>query len=382
MKSIAITHRGCERFCAEEIKEIIPGAKNLKQEETAVIFEADAEDVLKFCYMSQSAIHIFELLSSFSFKTEEDIEKEVKKAKIPDYKFGDFNVGCIRIGEHDFSSQEIKEDVSAAIIELTDKRVNLNNAQINFFAYVYNNKCYFGVDLCGFDLSKRQYRIFTHRDAIKATVAYCMIRASGYTGKETLLDPFCGGGTFAAEAALYASKFSVNYYNKDKFAFRKLNLLGDYGKEHGSYRDCTEFFAAIDKYADKDKKLKIISYDSQFGYVSSAQKNAKIAGINKLIDFGKVEIKWLDTKYEKEAIDIIVSYPPFAKKDNQKVIEKVYKEFFYQAEFILSKKGRIVLASQSPDLLKKYAKEYKFKLLDEFSVWQGRMELVVLVFGK
>jgi len=63
MKSIAITHRGCERFCAEEIKEIIPGAKNLKQEETAVIFEADAEDVLKFCYMSQSAIHIFELLS-------------------------------------------------------------------------------------------------------------------------------------------------------------------------------------------------------------------------------------------------------------------------------------------------------------------------------
>ena len=73
-----------------------------------------------------------------------------------------------------------------------------------------------------------------------------------------------------------------------------------------------------------------------------------------------------------------------SKNKNEKDIEKLYNEFFYQAEFILNDKSKIVLITNvnSLGLLKKAAEKNKFKITEKRNVMHGKEEKVVVVFGK
>ena len=62
-----------------------------------------------------------------------------------------------------------------------------------------------------------------------------------------------------------------------------------------------------------------------FKYVDFLKKNAKIAGVDKHINFSRVELEWLDIKFKKESIDRIITNPPISKNAN---LDKVYNEFF------------------------------------------------------
>ncbi|MFC1800819.1 Rossmann-like fold-containing protein, partial [Nanoarchaeota archaeon] len=122
----------------------------------------------------------------------------------------------------------------------------------------------------------------------------------------------------------------------------------------------------------------VLAYDSQMRNVESAKKNAKIAGVNKLITFSKMDAEWLDTKLDKKSVDKIVTNLPRIGKESIKFISKLYKEFFYQAEFILKDDGLIVCITNNTEVLKKYADEYKFKVKSENEILSGQLKIVVL----
>ena len=72
-----------------------------------------------------------------------------------------------------------------------------------------------GILINPFDLSKREYRVFAHSADIKGTLAYALLRISGYNPvKHFLFDPFTRSGTIAIEAALFGSGLPANYYRK------------------------------------------------------------------------------------------------------------------------------------------------------------------------
>lgn len=247
-----------------------------------------------------------------------------------------------------------------------------------------------GVQLNPFDLAKREYAIFGNSGGISGSLAYLLLRASGYSGKELLFDPFTRTGAIAIEAALFSSGFPVNHYRRDSLAsaFSRAQQF--------SGVDFSEFFstagknsAAAAKKRLKGAKPKILSSSPSMQNVRFAEKNAKIAGVNKLIRFSRLDIEWLDAKLDEHEIDVVVSYPPqfsstsgndqFAAAENKK-LARLYKDFFYQADFFLSKKGEIVL------LLKKgsygeitaAAAAHKFtgKLLRSFRLGSEEFELV------
>ena len=359
MKGLAITHKGIEDIAALEVKELIKCKSEIK--DTVVFFEFNKEeDLFKLCYLGQRFAKVIELYDHFEFndkkKILENIKKIKKKIKI-DKKYKTFRVNCKRIGEHDFSSHEIEEEVGSLI----DLKCDLNNPDIIFYAYIYGNMCYFGVDVCGLDLSKRDYKIFSLANSLKGTIAYSLVRISGYKEGEVLLDPFCGSGEIPIEAARFVSGFPTKYYEKNKIRF--------------------DNFGSIDKKIKKKIKGKICCFDVTQRNVKSAEKNSKIAGVNKLLTFSRTDTDFLELKFKDNVDVIIAQVPSLSKYSDKKDIEKKYDEFFYQAEYILKKEGRIVVISDKTDLLKEKAKKYKFKVDNERSVWSGKMEFKVLVFG-
>ncbi|MFO8016369.1 MAG: THUMP domain-containing protein [Candidatus Woesearchaeota archaeon] len=382
MKAIAITNPGIEEVAALEIRELIgKKAKSISSGESVVHFDAeDYHALCILCYRTQSLARVLLLLESFEFSSIDDIGSIAKnmagggfrKLLTADTRF---RVRCRREGNQDFSGRDV-EDVIGKHIE---GRVDLDSPEITIYAYIHGNKCHIGIDFAGFDLSKRHYRVFTHKDSLKATVAYALVRLSGYEGKGSLLDPFCTTGTIPIEAALYACWFPVNHYRKENLAFLRFSFI-----DRESVMNILE---EEDRKIDHDKNTDIKGYDAMLAYVKASQKNAKIAGINKKVQFGKAEISWMDTKADKEQVDkVVTSLPPMprkgSRKEGKKRIESIYRDFFYQCEFILNSKGRITITADSPEVMRKHAEDYGFTIEKEITAMQGKKQLNIFVIRK
>ncbi len=370
MKAFAITHPGTEDIAAVEVQELTDSAAELR--EAAVLFEIKKpEELCSFCYYAQSIIKAGLLFTEFNAspgleETFSKIKPALEDSHLLEWlKRGrSFKSECRREGEHNFSSVDLSSRIAAFISKTTGLPSDFKNPDIILFAYVRKDRGYFGVDFSGIDLSKRDYKVFAHPASLKGTIAYSLLRISGYKKNETILDPFAKSGVIPIEAAMFSSGTSVNKYRLDLLAFSK--LVGFIPKEKAAKAGA-----------------KIIGADSQIRNLKAAEKNAKIAGVKKLIAFSRIDIEWLDTKFKKGEIDKIVTCPPsVSKRADPKEMEKLYNEFFYQSEYILSKTGKMALLTKSPDQIKAAAQKHKFALESERVVWSGKEALQALVFKK
>ncbi|MFH1589961.1 MAG: hypothetical protein ABIB43_05325 [archaeon] len=372
MKGMAIVDKGLEDVAIEEINEKIKSKG--KKAEYSIIFDiAKEEDLCKLAYTSQSVRRIMLLLKEFKVeknlkKSISQFQKDVKKDLLKKYISKNAKIECERIGEHDFNSVDFAREVSKILHE-QGFEVSRTENEITFYIYINGNKGYLSLDFSGKDLSKREYRVFTKPGSLKGTLAYALVRIAHYKPGEIILDPYCESGVVPIEATLMAINKPVHFYKKD-FAFKQIN------------KKFEKVFKEQDKKIKKKEKG-INALDKTLGNVNSAKKNAKIAGVDKIINFSKADIEWLDTKFDKESVDkVITKLPAESKRFAKNKVELIYKELFYQLEFILKKNGTAVICTMKNELLKQIASEKKFKTMTEQTIFSGQQEFTVTTFQK
>jgi len=359
MKALVLTHVGLEDVSAKEIQSLI-SCSDLKTAPGRVFLTCNSEqDLVDLCYLGRTFSKVVLLLSEFEVSGFPSLDFEVP------FLQESFNVICERKGEHDFTSQDIAGSLLKSISEKHKVTVDRKYADTTYFVLIDHNLGYFGVDFSGGDLGRRDYRIFLGMDSLKGSFAAGVLFIAGYKPDHFLLDPFSRYGVTSIEAALLATNNSPHKFDKEKFAFAKLPI------EYELIDDPKKFTG------------KIISMDDNFKHVSASKKNAKIAGINKSINFSRTDLKWLDAKFGKHFMDRIITYPTQFRKDNANAAEKTYHQLFYQADFILKKDGKICLVMRHHiNIVKQKAEEFKFKLESERKVLQGKEEFSVLLFSK
>ncbi len=361
---LGTTFKGFEKSAVLEVREIL--GKKAAPFTAGVVFSATDKEIAEICYKTQSLKKVIKLFGEFSFNSLDEIKKNCTELKIDLKLFAKktFRVDCERQGNHEFTSQEVAAAIGQIILQLQPKTsVDLTNPELIVACSIQDNHCYLGIDFAGFDLSKREYKIYSQAHMLNAGFAYCALRFAGYSGKEVLLDPLCGVGIIPLEAALYSAKISPRFHQKELFAFHNIMKI-----------DLSKF----DK--EKEQKLQITGYDANLRNVEAAKKQAKLAGI-KRVNFARADVEWIDTKAEEKSVDFVVAQAPvegraLAEKD----VEKMYKELFYQLEFIMKDKGKIVFICQKTAVLKK-SLEY-FTITDEHTAWQGEQEYTILTLKK
>ncbi|MBN2421299.1 hypothetical protein JXB27_03410, partial [Candidatus Woesearchaeota archaeon] len=354
---------GLEKYAASEIEELLK--VKTKTEDSVVLFECTKEKLAYLCYKSQSLIKVCSLIEKIELNSVSDLKKiktDFKKI-IPKNKT--FRVKFARMNS-DFVSQEIEPALADAMFEESSREVDLENPDYVVYCYVCGNNAYIGIDYAGFDLGKRDYRIFANPKSLHANISYILLRIAGFEVGKSLIDPFCMSGETGIEAALYLSGKSPYHFSKNKFAFSKFMKFN---------------FDNVDKKAKSKIKGRIVLSSPKMSDVRAAQKNAKIAGVEKMIEFTRQDVEWLDLKINKGAIDCLVSHIPCPSTNlTEKDLKRDYDDLFFQIKHVLSKKGKAVVMGKNLSYLKSLAKDVKLK--EEIKFFNGKEPMEIAVFEK
>lgn len=169
------------------------------------------------------------------------------------------------------------------------------------------------IDSSGTGLHRRGYRIRTVAAPIKETLASALVQLSFYRPERLLVDPLCGSGTIAIEAAMLARNIAPGL--DSDHASRHWKRIG----EEIWQEEKKAAFEAIDYDAD----LRITASDIDKRAVEAARENALEAGVDDAINFKIAPLSKLRASEER---GIIVSNPPYGERiGDAKALSEIYR---------------------------------------------------------
>ncbi|MBI3242788.1 MAG: class I SAM-dependent RNA methyltransferase [Chloroflexi bacterium] len=175
-----------------------------------------------------------------------------------------------------------------------------------------HDHCIVSLNSSGAHLHQRGYRLQTAKAPLRETLAAALLLHANYNPAQPLLDPFCGSGTFAIEAALMARNVAPGLNRR--FAFIDwLNFdTQEWGEQLRNAR------AAIN-----DSAPIIIASDRDEGAIAAAQANAKRAGAADSIQFSVRPISAIEPP---PAPGLLISNLPYGERVGSDV-RSLYAQF-------------------------------------------------------
>ena len=167
----------------------------------------------------------------------------------------------------------------------------------------FRNKVWIYLNTSGRKLSDRGYRKNPHTAPLRETLASAILMASDYTGKEVFLNPMCGSGTLAIEAALLA-KGCYPQIHRDNFCFK--HLQGYKEEYYTRYREETGKSKAVAGFP------RIIATDHDLNALRAAQLNARTAGVEDMIEFK--ECDFADSPVPENRKGVIIMNPEYGRR--------------------------------------------------------------------
>lgn len=173
-----------------------------------------------------------------------------------------------------------------------------------------DNKVTISVDTSGESLHKRGHKEAVGKAPMRETLAALMLRECGYDGREPVLDPMCGSGTFLIEAAEIATGL---YPGRSRdFAFQQLATYND--ARWQDLRRVGETHAP---------KQHFFGSDRDAGAIRMATANAERAGVGDHITFENLNAA--DIQRPEGPPGLIICNPPYGGRiGNQNMLYGVY----------------------------------------------------------
>jgi putative N6-adenine-specific DNA methylase len=317
MKDLTITVKtlyGFEDILTEELGEL--GYTNVEKGNRSVQLKGQWKDVYRINYLSRLSISVLVEIESFYIHNEEDLYKQAKKIDWTSYFDVDktFSVkGAVfsRIFNHtNFPFLVVKDAIVDTFRDKVGERPNveLKSPQVVIDVYIAEKKVVLSLNTSGVPLFQRGYRQQTGEAPMNEVLAAGLLRLSGWDRKSALVDPMCGSGTIAIEAALWAADIP-SMIERNHFAFRNFKTF-----------DADAWDEVRAEGNDRPVKLDfpIIAADEDAGMIRKVQRNSRVAPIGKMIEFVTSEFKDMDPP---EGGGTLIMNPPYGERMGDEMIE-------------------------------------------------------------
>ncbi|PIU40980.1 MAG: RNA methyltransferase [Candidatus Omnitrophica bacterium CG07_land_8_20_14_0_80_42_15] len=312
--------RGIVPYLSKEVGEL--GYKVESSHNTGIEISASLRDTMKLNLALRTAYHVLYLLKKFSCNNPDELYKEIASFPWEDVVAPSEYLSVISrtdtpaINNSVFASQKMKDAIVDRISEKCGSRPSSgpgkDNVVINF--YWKDDKCWVYLNTSGKKLSDRGYRKIPHKAPLQETLAAALLRAARFDGSQSLVNPMCGSGTLAIEAALIALKRAPGL------------LRNNFGLQHMIGFDPLAWIALRKEMnARSSKKLpfRIIASDIDKKAIQAAKKNAQTAGVERMIEFYVCDFK--DTPMPEEKGIVILNPEYGLRLGSAEELEKTYK---------------------------------------------------------
>jgi putative N6-adenine-specific DNA methylase len=160
------------------------------------------------------------------------------------------------------------------------------------------------LDTSGEPLSRRGYRKIPLAAPMQETLAAAVILATGWNGRSGFINPMCGSGTLAIEAALVAQGKAPGL------------LRGNFGFMHlkGFSADAWRTVRTEARLAVRETAARIVATDLDADCVAAARQNARTAGVENLISFSACPFEQTPVP---EGKGVVVINPPYGERIGQ-----------------------------------------------------------------
>lgn len=309
---IAPCHFGLEAVLKREIADL--GYEVTGVEDGRVTFAGDEEAVCRANLFLRTAERVLIKVGSFHAETFEELFQGTKALPWEDYIPADGRFWVTKaasVKSRLFSPSDIQSIMKKAMVERLKGIFHVNwfaedGESFPIRVFLMKDEVTVGLDTTGESLHKRGYRKLTAKAPIAENLAAALIMLTPWRADRTLVDPFCGSGTFPIEAAMMAARMAPGM-NRE-FTAENWGHLVD---RKCWYRGIDEAQDLIDTSVTTD----IQGYDIDDNMVAIARENARLAGVDHLIHFQRRPVSELS---HPKKYGFIITNPPYGERLEEK----------------------------------------------------------------
>ncbi len=281
-KILVTCAKGITPFLKEEL--ILLEFPVISETVAGIETEGTMDDTLRLNLLLRTGHRVFFLLRKFRAKDADDLYREGSDIPWEEYIARD-GYFCVTSSVDNptiktplFANLKLKDAIVDRIREKCGRRPDSgpekDRAAVNL--YWKDTDCSIYLDTSGVPLSKRNYRKIPMNAPMQETLAAAVIRAAAWNGRGHFINPMCGSGTLAIEAAL-AGLNRASGILRNNFGFMHLK-----GFNESLWKDLR---AKAKKEVGKALDCRIIATDISRDAIKSAKNNAATAGVEHLIEF-------------------------------------------------------------------------------------------------
>lgn len=303
---VATSAMGLESIVADEVKEL---GFQTQTENGKVFFEGDETAIAKTNMWLRVADRVRIIVGEFTATTFDDLFEQTKSLPWEHYLPVDakFPVAGKSVKSTLYSTPDCQAIVKKAIVERLKTAYN----RIGFLdetgplfkleVSILKDKVTLTIDSSGAGLHKRGYRIGQGDAPLKETMAAALVKLTRWNPDRPFVDPFCGSGTIAIEAAMIGQHIAPGY-NRD-FSSEVWPWM-----DQAIWDRVREEAEDLAKY---DQPLDITGFDVDPKMIKIAQQNAVEAGFMDLIKFEQRDVNDLTV----EGLNgVLVGNPPYGER--------------------------------------------------------------------
>jgi 23S rRNA G2445 N2-methylase RlmL len=316
-------------FLHQEIVSL--GYPNAEEGKMSVKLQGTMEDAMRLNLWLRTGNRVLLEIDHFTASTPDELYQQA--VKLPwetwidkeGYVSIDSFVKNDNIRDTRFANLKLKDALVDRMKEKNQVRPNSGPEHDRSVVYMYwvDEECTLYFDTSGKTISKHGYREITVKAPMMESLAAAAIFASGWDTKTSFVNPMCGSGTLAIEAALMATQ-----------------MPPDWGRKNYGFMHLKEYDAALWEKIRKEAKagfilepkVRIVATDRDKKAIEAARTNARKANVDHLIEFKVCDFTRTDIPQENKGI--VILNPEYGERLGElEELEGVYKsigDFFKQ----------------------------------------------------
>jgi 23S rRNA G2445 N2-methylase RlmL len=307
MQFFATAAKGTEPALRDELREL--RFDGVRADRGGVHFEGEMGEGRRACLWSRIAIRVLAPLASFSAPDERAYYEAVHAVDLDPVLTAKHTLvvssACrsSRITHTEYLNQLTKDAVVDRIRERHGARpsVDKHDADVHLFVHLVKDEATLYLDLAGEPLHRRGYRAHSAEAPLKESLAAAVVRYSGWDRESPFVDPMCGSGTLAVEAALWAKNLAPGLA-RQRFAFERWASFDDAARSQmAELREAARAAVRADI-------PPIFARDASERALKLAKSAARGAGVDVAFAVGSL------ADFEQPEAGAVVSNPPYGKR--------------------------------------------------------------------